>query len=270
MLSKLCYAKIIITFLFLLFIRSAFCNVFANDNELAGELLQGKSPHLQFGLPSEPDLLLSRIGFAIGYSNKYRQPQWVSYVLYRDKLSGKKYKRHNKFEVDPAVLLNPVIPIDYTDTGFDRGHMAPAADMSFSLKTLRHSFFMSNISPQMPGCNRGIWKRLENRIRWYVLRHNDIYIVTGPIFYAEPERLEKSKIPIPAAFYKILFDFKSFRMIGFIISNSPSKKTLKKFAVPVDEIEKQTGLDFFSELSPYLEYYLEKKINYNMWFPEEK
>ena len=108
--------------------------------------------HLAYGIPQETDLLLSRTGFSIGYSQKYRQAIWVSYILTAEQLEKKQIDRINVFQVDPAVKYHPVLPQNYSGTGYDRGHLAPAADMTYSVETMKYSFFMTNISPQIVAC----------------------------------------------------------------------------------------------------------------------
>lgn len=212
-------------------------------------LLPGKdnSGHLIYGLPSEPDLLLNRSSFAIGYSFKYRQPLWVCYILSASQLKMPKMRRRNRFTADPDIRLNPVKPAEYRKTGYDRGHLAPAADMNYAELPMKHSFYMSNMSPQLPGFNRGIWKRLELQIRQWAKREEKLCIITGPLFFSgQPQRIGRM-IPVPDAFFKIILDLTPpHKMVAFVIPNNTTKKRLKSFAVTVDHVENLTGFDFFS------------------------
>ena len=107
------------------------------------------------------------------------------------------------------------------------------------------------MSPQLPGFNRGIWKRLEELVRAIALKEKEIYVVTGAIFppAAEAKYLQSGKITVPKAYYKVVYDLTPpVKMIGFIIPHRPSDQPLQVFAVSVDEVEKQTDLDFFSKL----------------------
>ena len=119
----------------------------------------------KLGIPVEPDLLLQKTGFTLGYSLRYRQAVWVAYTLTAENLQAKQVRRRDKFRADPEVKKYPVQPKDYARSGYDKGHLAPAADMTYSLPSMENSFLMTNISPQIPGCNRGIWKRVENQVR---------------------------------------------------------------------------------------------------------
>ena len=219
-----------------------------------------------FGIPHKGDLLIERKGLIIGYSHTYRQAIWTAYILSADNLQSKQVKRQNRFLVDPMVKWNPVHPRDYSKTGYDKGHLAPAADMTYSVETMKNSFFMSNITPQTPGCNRGIWKRIEHTVREWTLREQNLCIVTGPIFKKSYKKMGKGEIPVPHAFYKVVFDMTPpHKMIGFIVPNEASKKHISKFVVSVNEVERITGLDFFSDLEDALEKELERTSDIQAW-----
>lgn len=220
-----------------------------------------------FGIPGEQDQIISRKGFSVGYSFKYRQAVWTSYILTEENLQKKQVKRGASFRVDPAVKYAPVRPKDYAGTGYDKGHLAPAADMTWSVQSMENSFFMSNISPQIPGCNRGIWKRVEKQVRSWALREKKLCVITGPVFLDTEKRLGKSSIPVPTAFYKVVLDLTPpMKMIAFLIPNEPSKKRIYFFMVPVDKVEEVTGYDFFSALDDELENALEKECDADKWF----
>ena len=125
---------------------------------------------------------------------------------------------------------------------------------------------MSNISPQIPGCNRGIWKRLEKQVRMWAIKEQKLCVITGPIFQPRAQTLGKTDIPIPAAFYKVILDMTPpMKMIGFIVPNETTKRRLHSFVVTVDEVEKITGYDFFRELPDEIENKLESNCNFMDW-----
>ena len=222
---------------------------------------------LCLGVPAAPDLLLSRSGFSCGYSKKFRQAVWVSYILTAEQLQQKQVKRYNKFRTDPAIRFKPVRPKDYSRTGYDRGHLAPAADMTWSVESSKNSFFMTNISPQTPGCNRGVWKRLETQVRLWALTEKRLCVITGPVFTRNKRTTAKiNRIPVPSAFYKVILDLTPpLKMIAFIVPNESSKKRLSSFVVTVKEIENLTGCDFFSNLEDELENSLESRSDFSHW-----
>ena len=190
----------------------------------------------------------------------------MAYTLTTEKLRSKQITRRNCFKADPAIKMNPVRPQDYARSGYDKGHLAPAADMTYSLPSMENSFLMTNISPQIPGCNRGIWKRVENQVRRWAIREEKLYIITGPIFPKNPPIMGKTAIPVPEAFYKVVLDLTPpMKMIGFIVPNKTSKSQLSSFAVPVKTVENMTGFNFFSELDDNLEKRLKQSSNYEIW-----
>jgi len=226
---------------------------------LCGAAEKSEFDNLLLGNPSKADIVIDRRGFAVGFSNQHRQPLWVIYKLTATELQAEPYKRSNRFKHDPLIPRS-AYPKEYTRSGFDRGHLAPAADMAFSKQTMLDSFLMSNMSPQLPGFNRGVWKRLEELVRAIALKEKEIYVVTGAIFppASEAKYLPSGKITIPKAFYKVIYDLTPpQKMIGFIIPHRSSNQPLRVFVVSVDEVEKQTGLDFFSKLPDDLEERLE-------------
>lgn len=218
------------------------------------------------GIPHQTDLHLQKKGFLLGYNYSYRQAVWVAYTLTAENLQAKQVRRRDKFRADPEVKNHPVHPKDYARSGFDKGHLAPAADMTYSLPSMENSFLMTNISPQIPGCNRGIWKRVENQVRRWAIKEEKLYIITGPIFPKNPPIMGKTAIPVPEAFYKVILDLTPpMKMIGFIVPNKTSKCRIASFAASVDEVERITGYDFFSELEDELENRLEKEKDIEAW-----
>ena len=145
--------------------------------------------------------------------------------------------------------------------------LAPAADMAFSVQTMADSFFMSNMSPQKPAFNRGIWKRLEEQVRQIAIREKAIYVVTGPILPKKKTvTIGANQVTVPTYYYKVIFDLTPPRkMIGFILPNEGSDRPLEDFAVTVDVVEKATGLDFFSALPKAVQKRLESTITVSAW-----
>ena len=249
-----------ILFFFTLF-HVPFFSLFSTENKkdsLPEEIL--------FGIPAKVDQSISRQGFSLGYSYKYRQAVWVSYTLTEEKVKNDIVKRRPSFRIDPAIKFAPVRPKDYTGTGYDKGHLAPAADMAWSVLSMKNSFYMSNISPQIPGCNRGIWKRVEKTVRQWAVKEKKLCIITGPVFHNTNKLLPNTAIPIPTAFYKVVLDMTPpMKMIGFLVPNAASKKRVFAFAVPVDKVEEVTKYDFFSALDDEIENKIEKECNILQW-----
>lgn len=194
--------------------------------------------------------------YSISYVEKYCQSEWVYYQLTAEMYNGS-VKRTNNFRRDPDILGVQASLSDYKRSGFDRGHLVPAKDMSFSRQAMSESFYLSNISPQRPGFNRGIWKKLEYKVRNWALGTKKLHIVTGGIL-SDVEYYLGGKVAIPKRFYKIIYDPKEQKMVCYLIHNQKSYSSLNQFIVSVDSVEKLTGIDFFWQLPDELENRLER------------
>jgi endonuclease G, mitochondrial len=215
------------------------------------------------------DQIVRRTRYALRYREQYEQADWVAYRLTSDEAEAYLSRAGNQFKADPLVNTGSATTQDYVRSGYDRGHLAPAGDFNLSAREKSDTFYMSNISPQVPDFNRGIWSDLEQKFRDWAQRDGELYVVTGPVLKAGLETIGKSnEIAVPEQYYKIalcLTDDKP-RMIGFLMNNEPSHELLKTFVVSVDEIEKLTGIDFFSRLPDALERQLESRSRPDDWF----
>ena len=225
----------------LCFIFSCFC--FAGEQE-------PQYDNLSFGIPGKADTIIDRPGYALGYIEYHEQPAWGIYIMTKAEATTKVAKRTNKFRSDPKIPTGSATTGDYRRSGYNRGHLAPAADMAFSGQTMADSFFISNMSPQKPAFNRGIWKDLEALIRYFAITEREIVVVTGPILPKEKTvAIGANQVTVPTYYYKVIFDLTLPRkMIGFILPNEGSDEPLATFAVTVDAVEKATGLNFFSTI----------------------
>lgn len=201
--------------------------------------------------------VVCRRGYALSFNLRTRNPDWVVERLTRKELVGSATRRDN-FAPDPLVQPRGQFPgsptkEDYTNFGRDRGHQAPAADAKFDQRVMDESFYMSNMSPQVGiGFNRGQWKYLEEAVRAWVLcgGREDILVMTGPIYGENRPRIGPNRDIIePEAYYKIVYDLRSLRAVGFKLFNTKHKKqNLSDFVVPISQLEDETGLDFFPNL----------------------
>lgn len=223
--------------------------------------------NLALGIPGKCDTLIDRPGYALGYIEYHEQAAFVIYKLTAREALTKEAQRTNRFRRDPEIPTGSATTADYRRSGYDRGHLAPAADMAFSVQTMADSFFMSNMSPQKPAFNRGIWKRLEEQVRQIAIREKAIYVVTGPILPKKKTvTIGANQVTVPTHYYKVIFDLTPPRkMIGFILPNEGSDRPLEDFAVTVDVVEKATGLDFFSALPKAVQERLESTISVSAW-----
>jgi endonuclease G len=224
-----------------------------------------------FGLPISGGNceLVKHQAYTICYGEEWEQPLWVAYQLTADNLRGTA-ERENDFRPDPDVSTGSATPDDYRGSGYDRGHLAPAADFKKSPDLMSESFFMSNMSPQAPDFNRGIWETLESRVRVWARRDKMLYIVTGPVLKKGlPTIGRRNQVAIPEQYYKVVLflRYPEARAIAFLMRNEGSELALKSFVVSVDQVESVTGIDFFPQLPDDLENQLESKVETRGWFP---
>lgn len=207
-------------------------------------------------------------GYTVSYNSEYRIANWVAYELTATEAKSKKTERSNKFVSDPQVKGATAMNEDYTRSGYDRGHLAPAGDMKWSAKAMRESFYLSNICPQKPKLNRGIWKDLEEQCRLWALDNGSLLIVTGPVITGDMKRLGKNKVAIPKSFYKVLcyYTEKGYKGIGFLFENRDYKNnSLKSMVIPIDSVEKVTGIDFFPSIPDDQEKEMEATVDWSSW-----
>lgn len=204
--------------------------------------------------------------YTLSYNEKWEQAEWVAYELKKEYIKKNSFKRPFFIE-DPKVKTISADWRNFKNSGFDKGHLCPAGDMQFSILAYNDTFYTSNISPQDRGFNGGIWNRLEEKVRYWAERYDDVFVVTGGVLSPSLKTIGKEKVGVPDFFYKIILDDSkgNFKMIAFLIPNKKSDKPLYDFVVSVDSIEKMTGIDFFSILDDKIENELEKNSNYKSW-----
>lgn len=217
--------------------------------------------------------VLRNDGYLVGYSDLRLNPVWVSYQIEPLSFEQKKrdYKRPSRFDSDWRTVWR-VEPDDYKKSGYDRGHMAPnyAVSRLYGREAQLETFVMTNISPQKPNLNRKIWQRLEEAaMDHFTAQFKHIYVLTGPVFDSEVERLD-SWVEIPDSFYKIFVALdnqgQAINMLGFLIPQTVrGSEPLTKYIVPVDEIEAKTGYDFFHQLNDEAEERLEGSVDPRPW-----
>ena len=223
--------------------------------------------NLTLGVPGPADTIIEREGYALGYIEEHEQAAWVQYIMTSEEVSHVVANRSDDFRPDPFIPTGSATPQDYTRSGYDRGHLAPAADMAFSVRTMSESFYMSNMSPQAPQFNRGIWSKLEKQVRHFSVREKRIVVVTGPILPQSPSKaIGANQVTVPDYFYKVIYDTTPpEKMIAFVLPNQGSNEDLRTFVVTVDYVEELTGLDFFPLLPQPLQEELESTIDVNAW-----
>lgn len=201
------------------------------------------------GMRSE---VVSHLGYTVSYNSETLCPNWVAWELTKDETWGES-SRTDEFTADPMVAVQADTH-DYIRSGYDRGHMAPAADMKWSEKAMLESFYMTNVCPQDNALNAGTWLTLEKKCRGWAKRHGKVWIVCGPVYLGKKHDYignATAKVMVPDKFFKvILAEYKpgKFDCIGFLFPNEPCQADLNLYAVSVSLIEYNTGLTFFPSL----------------------
>ena len=223
-------------------------NKFVETNDLLPKLRQGEK-------------LIHHFAYDLVYNEVHEQAQWVAYTLKPESLV-KRCSRTDNFRRDPLVSTGTANVADYRGSGYDRGHLVPAGDMVWSTTAMSESFFFSNICPQNPSFNRGIWKKLEELMRTWAADADSLCIVTGPLLSEGLPTLGGNKVSIPKAFFKVILRFKQGKMegIGFVLPNRRSAQSLRSLGLSVDSIESLTGLDFFAGLPDDTEEQVESSL----------
>jgi endonuclease G len=211
-----------------------------------------------YGYPATSDTKILRRGFytcRIGYAALYdpaeRTPLWVAEHVSKINFAGAAERDQLDFVPDPDIPSGALpSQSDYERSGFDRGHMAPAADFKSSQLAMNATFQFANAIPQTPQSNRGVWKQLEDATRELAIRRGELYVITGPVFSTPQRARLNGRISIPDAVFKILVDPKARSMTGFIIPNTASVgKDFRVYQVKVRDVERSTGLNFNPQLS---------------------
>lgn len=205
--------------------------------------------------------------YTLSYSEEHEQAEWVAYELTKKRTGGTK-GRSNDFRPDPLLADGSAELSDYKGSGYDRGHLVPPGDMKFQAKAMSESFYMSNMSPQVSGFKRGIWKNLEEQVREWAVRNEHLYVITGPILTEEPlGTIGKNKVTVPARYYKIILDYTApeVKAIAFVLPNQRGEQQLSTYNVTIDYLERITGIDFFPELPDDLEELIESRKDLRRW-----
>jgi endonuclease G len=229
-------------------------------------IIPAKISNLEIPTLKKGETVIKHKAYSLSYNEDYEQANWVAYELTAEETNGQ-FKRTNKFIVDPMVSTGTADNNDYLHSDLDRGHLAPAGDMGWSAQAMAESFYYSNMSPQVPTFNRGIWENGEEQQRAWARENKAVYIVVGPVLTKGLPTIGKNKVAIPKYYFKVILDYTlpSIKGIGLIIPNGENGKPLKSFFVSIDSVEKFTGIDFFPGLPDDHEKLIESRINLNDW-----
>ena len=204
--------------------------------------------------------------YTLSYNEPYEQAEWVAYELKKSYVRNNNFKRPF-FNEDSKVKTGSAHWRNYKNSGYDKGHLVPAGDMGFDVNAYNDTFYTSNISPQLHSFNEGIWNRLEQKVRYWAVKYNGLYVVTGGVLDNSLKSIGKENVSVPKYFYKVLMSKtgNEVKMIAFLVPNEASERPLYEFVVSVDRLEKMTGIDFFPALEDKIENKLESSDDYKAW-----
>lgn len=217
-------------------------------------------PESRYGIPAADQLLFNR-EYIVGYSYLFRQPRWAMEVIDPD---------NRRVEVDRIDSFRPDMRVpekfragldDYRGSGHDRGHLVASADRRAAEVLNSETFLLTNMSPQIPEFNRGIWKKLEMAVRELAFMYVEVYVICGPLFdvgkeikiigQSETQSENDVIVPIPHSFFKsILAEDRrgSLKLWSFVLPNEKSDESLDSFLRTTTEIEMRAGIQLWDRL----------------------
>ncbi len=219
-------------------------------------------------MPSEMtrEVIIHHKGFSFSYNTSYALPSWVSYKVTKAQVN-KEAKVKAKYKEDPKVSVRAANKKDYKNGGYLMAQLVSYLDVMGIDGAEEETFYMSNIVPMKLAFYIHIWLKCEDLIRMWTANTDGLYVITGPVIEADAPfpTMGQNKVSVPSRYYKIVYDEKNKKAVGFVFKNGTSSGTLKSYSKPVDEIEKLTGIDFFPELDGETSQKLETKIDYDFW-----
>ena len=214
-----------------------------------------------------PEQMLRRAGYTASYNKTTKLPNWVAWHLTADRTTGPAKRSGVDFQADMDVPAPRAEDSDYYGSGYDRGHMCPAADNKYSEKAMEESFLFTNMCPQNGNLNRGDWNEMEQACRRWAKEYGGVYVVCGPILYkGKHKTIGKNKVVVPEAFFKVVLRTgETPKAIGFIYKNAEGNRPKGDYVNTVDEVERITGIDFFLELPDDVENKVEATADIADW-----
>ena len=241
--------------------------IFSLNVAFAGSIA-GCEEYAKLGIPGKNGELLCRKGYLLAHDSANKTPIWVIEHLTAEKAKGT-LPRYNKFQADPDLEEGERAELsDYKGSGYDKGHMAPSADMRWDQQAMEECFFLSNMVPQVgKGMNQGIWKNLEEYIRQWAIEREEVYVFTGPIYEDGTKKtIGKNEVAVPTHLYKIVYDPIKVEAIAFIMPNEKlDSQDMPNYIVTIREVEAKTGLNFLSKINKHTQDVIETKKAEELW-----
>lgn len=216
--------------------------------------------------PRIPRQIKEYKGFIVNFNASNRTPNYVGWELLGTETTGD-VPRNNNFWRDETIKNCPS-PSDYTRSGYDRGHLFPAADAKWDETSMQHCFTMANMCPQAHALNSGAWKTLEEKERLWARRDSALVIIAGPVYRkSDTERIGNAGVRVPSGFFKAIIApyLPEPRGIAFLYPNDRAPGNMQNYALSIDALEEIIGIDLFSALPDSIENQIESTFNFKTW-----
>ncbi len=242
----------------------------AGASESSTKQSRAKGQEIPAYLTDRDEEIVQHTGFTLSYNKKRLVPNWVAWVLTAERTQGTE-KRAENFQPDESIKEGPTAQLaDYRRSGYDRGHMCPAADCKHSRASQNECFLLSNMCPQTHTLNAGDWQELEDLCRKWAVAYDSVYVVCGPIVDKgiEYQTIGDNQVMVPEQFYKVVMRWtgeSSAEAIGFIFNNDDTSQPLYSYAVSVDSVEARTRINFFSKFPKGVERKAEAQFDCSKW-----
>lgn len=191
------------------------------------------------------DQIIKHNGYTLSYNEQHEQANWVFYKLTPNDVKCDNAKRKNNFKIDNTITTESATLNDYKGSGYDRGHLKPAADAMCTQELMDETFFMSNMAPQEASFNRGMWKTLEGYVRTLAEGNDSIHVYTGGVLTDNLRKIN-NRVSVPKTFYKVIYEFKNNTVttLCFMLPNTKIDGVLFMYKVELTKVEEITGIDF--------------------------
>ena len=222
------------------------------------------------GFPAPNDIrVLDRGDFVVGWSDKLRHPVWCAYHVVKD--ACHEVGQRPNFIKDKSVESCPTGGA-YERCGYDRGHMVPNYAMvtRYGDAVQKRTFLMTNIAPQSPALNRGVWRQVEHRIAdLWTARYGEIWVIVGCISGDRGgETLSGTDIDVPGKFYQVVVAQEGLDIRAFAVlyeQEVPWDAWPTRYLITIDELEAMAGLDFLPDLPGFIQDPLEAELPSRLW-----
>ncbi|XP_078502696.1 endonuclease G, mitochondrial [Lissotriton helveticus] len=228
--------------------------------QAATELVPGATSLMKYGFPGGLSQVRSREGYALAYDPRLRGAAWVIERLDTERLQGSSTRKACEFQEDNTIhVYHRATNADFKGSGLDRGHLAAAGNHKCSQKAMDETFYLSNVAPQDPHMNQNAWNNLEKYCRSLARHNKSVYVCTGPLFlprmeadgkmYVKYQVIGKNSVAVPTHFFKVVLLEKpsgEIELRPYVMPNSrvDEKIPLERFLVPIESIERASGLLF--------------------------